>query len=77
MKGILPYRLIYIGLVACGAFLKLGLIWTLADIINGLMAVPNLIGLLGLSGVVFAETRKYFADPAAAEEELLVSEPVD
>ncbi len=77
VKGILPYRLIYIGLVACGAFLKLGLIWTLADIINGLMAVPNLIGLLGLSGVVFAETRKYFADPAAAEEELLVSEPVD
>lgn len=77
VRGILPYRLIYIGLVGCGAFLKLGLIWTLADIINGLMAVPNLIGLLGLSGVVFAETRKYFANPAAAEEEILAQEPAE
>jgi AGCS family alanine or glycine:cation symporter len=61
VKGILPYRLIYIGLVAIGAFVHLDLIWLLADIVNGLMAVPNLIGLLGLSGVVVAETRAYFA----------------
>jgi alanine or glycine:cation symporter, AGCS family len=74
VKGILPYRVIYIGLVGCGAFLKLSLIWTLADIINGLMAVPNLIGLLGLSGVVFAETRKYFANPAAFDEKELAPE---
>lgn len=60
VKGILPYRIIYIVLVASGAFLKLDLIWTLADIVNGLMAIPNLIALLGLSGVVFAETRAYF-----------------
>ncbi|MFV0422251.1 alanine/glycine:cation symporter family protein [Oleidesulfovibrio sp.] len=60
-KGILPYRLVYIGLVASGAFVHLDLIWLLADIVNGLMAVPNLIGLLGLSGVVVAETRAYFA----------------
>ena len=66
VKGILPYRVIYIVLVASGAFLKLALIWTLADIVNGLMAVPNLIGLLGLSGVVVAETKDYFAK--AAEE---------
>jgi AGCS family alanine or glycine:cation symporter len=37
------------------------MIWVLADIVNGLMAIPNLIGLLGLSGVVIAETRAYFA----------------
>jgi AGCS family alanine or glycine:cation symporter len=53
--------MVYIVLVASGAFLKLEMIWVLADIVNGLMAIPNLIGLLGLSGVVIAETRAYFA----------------
>ncbi|SMD06872.1 alanine or glycine:cation symporter, AGCS family [Desulfocicer vacuolatum DSM 3385] len=61
IKGIKPYKIIYICLVASGAFLHLDLIWTLADIVNGLMAVPNLIGLLGLSRVVSCETREYFA----------------
>lgn len=60
VKGIKPYKLIYIGLVASGSFLNLSLIWTLADIVNGLMAVPNLIGLLGLSKVVSFETKEYF-----------------
>ena len=60
VKAIKPYKLIYIVLVASGSFLNLGLIWTLADIVNGLMAIPNLIGLIGLSRVVFAETRSYF-----------------
>ena len=59
-KGILPYRLIFIALVASGAFLKLEAIWVLADIVNGLMAIPNLIALLALSGVVVRETAKYF-----------------
>ncbi|MCG8530508.1 MAG: sodium:alanine symporter family protein, partial [Desulfovibrionales bacterium] len=49
--GIKPYKYIYIALVAGGAFIKLDVIWTLADIVNGLMAVPNLIGLIGLSPV--------------------------
>lgn len=61
VRGITPFRVGYIILVASGAFLKLELIWILADIFNGLMAVPNLIGLLGLSGVIVAETRAYFA----------------
>ncbi|WP_027178719.1 alanine/glycine:cation symporter family protein [Maridesulfovibrio bastinii] len=61
VKGILPFKVVYILLVAGGAFIKLETIWTLADIVNGLMAIPNLIGLLGLSGVVIAETRAYFA----------------
>jgi alanine or glycine:cation symporter, AGCS family len=60
-RAIKPYRLIYLGLVAGGAFLHLDMIWLLADIVNGLMAVPNLIGLIGLRHVVIAETKAYFA----------------
>ena len=60
IKGIVPYRIIFTILVASGAYLELQSIWVLADIVNGLMAIPNLIALLGLSGVIVAETRKYF-----------------
>lgn len=60
-KAILPYRLIFIVLVASGAFIKLEAIWILADIVNGLMAIPNLIALIALSGVVAAETKAYLA----------------
>ena len=60
-KGVLPYRLIFIALIASGAFLKLEAIWILADIVNGLMAIPNLIALIALSGVVVAETEQYLA----------------
>ncbi|AGL47225.1 alanine/glycine:cation symporter family protein [Streptococcus suis] len=60
-KSILPYRLAFIAMVALGGFLKLDLIWTIADIVNGLMALPNLIALLALSPVIIKETRQYFA----------------
>ncbi|WCK56647.1 sodium:alanine symporter family protein [Aneurinibacillus sp. Ricciae_BoGa-3] len=53
------YRYIFVGMVAVGASLKLGLVWTFADIANGLMAIPNLVGLVGLSGVVVTETRRF------------------
>lgn len=69
VKIILPYRIVFIVLVACGAFLKLESIWVLADIVNGLMAVPNLIALIGLSGVVAAETKRYMAHLAEEEAE--------
>ncbi len=59
VKAILPYRIIFICLIACGPFLKLEEIWVLADIVNGLMAIPNLIALIALSGVVVAETKAY------------------
>lgn len=59
-QGIKPYKYFYILLVAGGAFLHLDLIWILADIVNGLMAIPNLIGLIGLRHVVIAETRLFF-----------------
>lgn len=60
IKGILPYRIFFICLVASGAFLKLEAIWILADIVNGLMAIPNLIAIIALSGVISLETKKYF-----------------
>ncbi|PRR78096.1 Amino-acid carrier protein AlsT [Clostridium liquoris] len=62
VKGIKPYRYIFIGIVAIGglSILKLDLIWVIADIVNGLMAIPNLIALVGLSGIVVSETKMYF-----------------
>ncbi|HEM4746033.1 TPA: sodium:alanine symporter family protein [Streptococcus suis] len=60
-KAILPYRLVFVAMVALGGFLKLDLIWTIADIVNGLMALPNLIAILALSPVIIKETRQYFA----------------
>ncbi|HEL0621080.1 TPA: sodium:alanine symporter family protein [Streptococcus equi subsp. zooepidemicus] len=54
------FRLIFVIMVGLGGFLKLELIWILADIVNGLMALPNLIALLALSPVVIFETRAYF-----------------
>ena len=68
-KGVLPYRLIFIALIASGAFLKLEAIWVLADIVNGLMAIPNLIALIALSGVVVTETTLYFEHCKAEKEQ--------
>ena len=59
VKAIMPYRLIFIGLIAVGPFMKLEEIWILADIVNGLMAIPNLVALLALTGVIVAETKAY------------------
>ena len=61
VKALLPYRLLYAALVLVGATIKLELVWNFADVMNGLMAIPNLIGLLGLSGVVVAETNRFLA----------------
>ena len=61
VKGIKPYRLIFVLMVALGGFLQIQLVWTIADIVNALMAFPNLIALLALSGVVVKETKLYFA----------------
>lgn len=59
-SGVLPYRLIFIVLIFFGSFWEAGLVWIFADVMNGLMALPNLIGLLLLAGVVVRETRAYF-----------------
>ncbi len=60
IRGIKLYRAIFILLVACGAFIELQTIWILADIVNGLMAFPNLIALIGLRSVIIDETKDYF-----------------
>ncbi|MEZ9131821.1 alanine/glycine:cation symporter family protein [Vibrio breoganii] len=62
-KAILPYKVLFIALVFSGAFMKLDMIWLIADIVNGLMAVPNLIGLIALRQVVIAETKLFFSKP--------------
>ena len=60
-NAIKAYRWAYILAVFIGPYMTVSAVWTLADIFNGLMAFPNLIALIALSGVVVAETRKYFA----------------
>lgn len=60
-RAIPVYRLIFVLMVALGGFLKLELIWVLADIVNGLMAIPNLVALLGLSPIIIKETKRYFS----------------
>lgn len=62
IRSVLTYRYLWVTAVLCGALLKLQMVWDFADIMNGLMAIPNLIGLIGLSGVIVAETRRYQAD---------------
>ncbi|GGA46157.1 alanine/glycine:cation symporter family protein [Psychrobacillus lasiicapitis] len=52
------YRIAFVIMVPIGAVVSLDLIWTFSDIANGLMAIPNLIGLLGLSGIVVYETKR-------------------
>ena len=59
-RAVKAYRVVFVIFVAIGTFLKLETVWTLADLMNGLMAFPNLIGLLGLSSVIVAETNRYF-----------------
>jgi AGCS family alanine or glycine:cation symporter len=60
-KVAMPYRVVFCLFVGIGAVAQLDLVWAISDVMNGLMAVPNLIGLIFLSGVVAAETRRYFA----------------
>lgn len=56
---ILPYRIVWVIMVMVGSVATMPAVWSFADIANGLMAIPNLISLLLLSGVIVAETRKY------------------
>lgn len=54
------YRIVFVSMVLLGGFIELDRVWIIADIVNALMALPNLIALLVLSPVVIAETKKYF-----------------
>jgi len=55
---VLPYRLVFLGFLYVGAIGGLQLVWSLADTLNGLMAVPNLIAVLFLAPLVVRETRR-------------------
>jgi AGCS family alanine or glycine:cation symporter len=59
-RFILPYRILFIVAIFFGAIRSLDFVWGLSDVMNGLMALPNLVGLLLLSGVIVKETRDYF-----------------
>jgi len=56
-----PYRLAFVAAIFVGAVQELEVVWTFADIMNGLMALPNLVGLLVMSGLVVRETRQFFS----------------
>ena len=58
-KAIRPYRYLWVGAVMLGSVLSLPIVWTFADIANGLMAVPNLISLLVLNKVIVSETKHF------------------
>jgi AGCS family alanine or glycine:cation symporter len=64
IKAQLPYRVVFTALIVIWVIFPVEVIWNIADILNGLMALPNLIGLLILSGLIARETRAYLkADP--------------
>lgn len=65
-RSVIPYRFFFSLIVIPAAAIKMEMAWTLADIMNGLMVVPNLIALIGLSGIIITETRT-FEQTATAE----------
>jgi AGCS family alanine or glycine:cation symporter len=68
VRAILPFRLLWVLFIPLGATVKLAFVWLVADTLNALMAIPNLVALLALSPVVFKLTRDYFRDREAAAE---------
>ena len=74
-KGLIPYRIIYVVVAGIAPIVALDVVWALADILNALMAIPNLIAVLLLSNVVVKETKKYINDlDAWSDEEVPVIE---
>ena len=68
-KALIPYRVLYILVAAIAPVVALDIVWTIADILNALMAVPNLIAVLLLSPVIVKETKKYLNDLDAKHHE--------
>lgn len=67
-KAALPFRILFTLVVPVGCMAELHLVWNLADLFNGLMAIPNLIALLLLSPIVFKLTKEFFSDPKNLED---------
>ncbi len=70
-KGLIPYRILYIAVAAIAPIVTLDVVWALADILNALMAIPNLIAVLLLSNVIASETKKYINDLDAWSDEVV------
>ena len=68
-KGLIPYRALYVLVAAIAPVVALDIVWDIADILNALMAIPNLIAVLLLSTVIAKETRKYIRNLDAWDEE--------
>ncbi len=61
-KSVMPFRLAWVIVVFIGSVTALDLVWNIADTLNAMMAFPNLVALLGLSGVIVSETKKFLWD---------------
>jgi AGCS family alanine or glycine:cation symporter len=70
-RVVVPYRWLWVAAVMVGSVATLPAVWSFADIANGLMAVPNLVALLALSGVLVSETRRYLWSGRLDDEERL------
>ncbi len=66
-RAVTPYKLLFIAAAFAGSIYSLNFVWVLSDVMNGLMALPNLVGLVLLSGVVAAETRRYLGAQGVPE----------
>lgn len=67
-KGLIPYRVLYIAVAVIAPVVTLDVVWDIADILNALMAIPNLIAVLLLSPVIVKETKKYLDDLDAKDD---------
>ena len=67
-KGLIPYRVLYIAVAVIAPVVALDVVWDIADILNALMAIPNLIAVLLLSPVIVKETKKYLDDLDAKDD---------
>ncbi len=68
-KSITPYRVVWVVAVFLGSVTSLTLVWDLADAMNALMAIPNLVSLIALSGIIVADTKKYLWEEGGLERE--------
>ena len=60
-KALIPYKLIFVAVCVIGPVLNLDLVWTVADVLNALMAIPNLVAVLLLSGTIAKDTKYWLA----------------
>ena len=66
-KVIVPFRVLWVAGIFLGTQMSLGLVWKMSDVLNGMMAIPNLIALVFLAPVVFGLSKEYFAEEEQAE----------